>query len=198
MQRQMESFIGKVLHQSERWFHSNISREEAERRLQRCGCVNGLYLVRERKSPPGTYAMGLCCNGAVVHYLFDADSHGQLSIQSGPKFDNLMLALDHYCQTNDGLLYTLTEPCDVSLFEERRKTLPRPDFGFPGRPASRSFSEEASGPVVGSPPKCKKLKRKFLEREYVVRGGLRIFFRMGCIFKKGEQSHPREGCNLLE
>jgi hypothetical protein len=153
MLRQMESFIGKVLHQSEPWFHGNISREEAERRLQRCGCVNGLYLIRERRAPPGTYAMGLCYNGGVVHYLFDSDSHGQLSIQCGPKFDNLMLAVDHYCQTNDGLLYTLAEPCDIQLFEERRKTLPRPEFGFSGRPASRSFNEDGPGAVAGSPPK---------------------------------------------
>ncbi|KXJ04914.1 Tyrosine-protein kinase SYK, partial [Exaiptasia diaphana] len=146
MQRQMESFIGKVLHQSELWFHGNISREEAERRLQRCGCTNGLFLIRERKAPPGTFAMGLCYNGSVVHYLFDVDATGQLSIQSGPKFENLMLAIDHYTLHNDGLLYNLKEPCDASLFESRRRTLPRPEFQFPGRPASRSFGENDTTP----------------------------------------------------
>lgn len=141
MQRQMESFIGKVLHQSEEWFHCNISRDEAERRLQRCGCNNGMFLIRERKSPPGTFAMGLCHNGAVVHYLVDSDSSGQLSIQSGPKFENLMLLVDHYSMHNDGLLHNLKYPCDVSLFEGKRNTLPHTEFPFAGRPVARSFGE---------------------------------------------------------
>ncbi|XP_020913434.1 tyrosine-protein kinase SYK [Exaiptasia diaphana] len=141
MQRQMESFIGKVLHQSELWFHGNISREEAERRLQRCGCTNGLFLIREKKAM-GTFAMGLCYNGSVVHYLFDVDATGQLSIQTGPKFENLMLAIDHYTFYNDGLLYNLKEPCDASLFESR----PCQEFQSPGRPASRSFGENDTTP----------------------------------------------------
>ncbi|KXJ16713.1 Tyrosine-protein kinase SYK [Exaiptasia diaphana] len=57
-----------------------------------------------------------------------------------------MLAIDHYTLHNDGLLYNLKEPCDASLFESRRRTLPRPEFQFPGRPASRSFGENDTTP----------------------------------------------------
>ena len=141
-----------MMHAKQCWFHGLISREESERRLHSFGTVEGMYLVRERQNPSGSFALGLCHDRTVVHYLFDSDPQGRLSIKSGPKFDNLMLAIDHYSQREDGLLCLLKDPCNVELFEEKRRTLGRvsqsldlPDFTKstiqpPGRPSSRSFS----------------------------------------------------------
>ena len=81
-----------------------------------------MYLIRERREPAGTFALGLAYDRSVVHYLFDVDSSGRLSIKAGPKFDNLMLAVDHYSLRDDGLLCRLGEPCHVEKFEGRRRT----------------------------------------------------------------------------
>ena len=152
LKAKIESAIGSMMHANQSWFHGLISREEAERRLHACGFIQGMYLVRERQNPPGSFALGLCHDRSVVHYLFDSDPQGRLSIKSGPKFDNLMLAVDHYSQREDGLLCLLRDPCNVELFEERRRTLGRgsqsldlPDFAKSAtqvavRPASKSFT----------------------------------------------------------
>ena len=154
MRAKLESAIGSVLHKNQPWFHSGISREEAERRLSSMGCQEGMYLIREKE--PG-FALGLCHEGAVAHYLFDVDEVGRLSIKSGPKFDNLMLAVDHYSQREDGLLCKLSDPCKVELFGSRTRTLSRGsrslDLPEPpltaGRTASRSFNDSDS--FAGNP-----------------------------------------------
>lgn len=152
MRAKLESAIGSVLHKNQLWFHSGISREEAERRLQVLGCQDGMFLIREKD--PG-FVLGLAHEGSVVHYLFDVDPQGRLSIKSGPKFDNLMLAVDHYSLREDGLLCKLREPCNAELFDGRRRT---PSVGArpPGlfdqeqrRPPSGSFAE--SRPFSGNP-----------------------------------------------
>lgn len=119
MRAKLESAIGSVMHKSQPWFHNDISREEAERRLQVMGLQDGMFLIREKD--PG-FVLGLAHESAVVHYLFDVDAVGKLSIKSGPKFDNLMLAVDHYTQREDGLLCKLREPCNAELFDGRRRT----------------------------------------------------------------------------
>lgn len=119
MRAKLESAIGSVMHKSQPWFHNDISREEAERRLQVMGLQEGMFLIREKD--PG-FVLGLAHESTVVHYLFDVDAVGKLSIKSGPKFDNLMLAVDHYTQREDGLLCKLREPCNAELFDGRRRT----------------------------------------------------------------------------
>ncbi|KAK3747566.1 hypothetical protein QZH41_015791 [Actinostola sp. cb2023] len=68
-----------------------------------------------------------------------------------------MLAVDHYTMFNDGLLYTLHEPCDIALFEGKRKTLPRPEFPFPGRQINEDNQPPRSptgmGAVGGTGPR---------------------------------------------
>lgn len=152
MRAKLESAIGSVLHKNQLWFHGGISRDEAERRLQVLGCQDGMFLIREKD--PG-FVLGLVHEGSVVHYLFDVDAQGRLSIKSGPKFDNLMLAVDHYTLREDGLLCKLRDPCNAELFDGRRRT---PSVGTrpPGlfdqserRPPSRSFSE--GNPFASNP-----------------------------------------------
>ena len=156
MRAKLESAIGSVLHKNQIWFHGVISREEAERRLATLGCQNGMFLIRERD--PG-YVLGLCYEGSVVHYLFDIDQQERLSIKSGPKFDNLMLAVDHYSQREDGLLCKLSEPCSMELFETGRRISmgarppsvsdQEPRIVTGNRPPSRSFND--SSPFAGNP-----------------------------------------------
>ena len=43
---------------------------------------------------------------------------GQLSIENGRKFENLLQVVDHYSRTPDGLLCSLGDVCPVELFEE--------------------------------------------------------------------------------
>ena len=156
MRAKLESAIGSVLHKNQIWFHTGISREEAERRLNVLGCQNGMFLIREKD--PG-FVLGLCHEGSVVHYLFDIDQQGRLSIKSGPKFDNLMLAVDHYSQREDGLLCKLREACNVELFEgklRRTSVGTRPHSvsdqdqrTATNRPPSSSFNE--TNPFAGNP-----------------------------------------------
>ena len=41
---------------------------------------------------------------------------GQLSIENGRKFENLLQVVDHYSRTPDGLLRALGEVCPVNIF----------------------------------------------------------------------------------
>ncbi len=52
----------------------------------------------------------------VYHYLLDMNSLGQLSIQNGRNFENLLQVVDHYSRTPDGLLRSLGEVCPVNMF----------------------------------------------------------------------------------
>lgn len=152
MRAKLESAIGSVLHKNQIWFHGGIPREEAERRLQVLGCQDGMFLIREKDQG---FVLGLSYEGSVVHYLFDVDAQGRLSIKSGPKFDNLMLAVDHYTLREDGLLCKLREPCNAEKFDGRRRT---PSVGTrpvglfdhnQGRPHSQSFTD--GNPFAGNP-----------------------------------------------
>ena len=46
------------------------------------------------------------------------DTLGQLSIENGRKFENLLQVVDHYSRTPDGLLRSLGDVCPVSNFSD--------------------------------------------------------------------------------
>ena len=48
------------------------------------------------------------------------NSLGQLSIENGRKFENLLQVVDHYSRTPDGLLRALGEVCPVNIESESR------------------------------------------------------------------------------
>ena len=56
---------------------------------------------------------------------------GQLSIENGRKFENLLQVVDHYSRTPDGLLSALGDFCPVALFEDTQegRTHPRVRHG---------------------------------------------------------------------
>ena len=116
-----EQLVGGILHRKQEWFHGAISREESEHRIRHFGLVDGLFLVRER-TQVNSFALCVVFNHQIYHYLLDMNSLGQLSIENGKKFENLLQVVDHYSRTPDGLLCCLGNYCPVALFEENRRT----------------------------------------------------------------------------
>lgn len=78
---------------------------------------DGLFLVRER-TQVNSFALCVVFRAEVYHYLLDMNSLGQLSIENGRKFENLLQVVDHYSRTPDGLLCALQDVCPVTVFEE--------------------------------------------------------------------------------
>ena len=115
-----EQLVGGILHRRQLWFHGPISREESERRIRNYGLKDGLFLVRER-TQVNSFALCLAFRGEIYHYLLDMNTLGQLSIENGRKFENLLQVVDHYSRTPDGLLCSLQDMCPVSMFVEQGK-----------------------------------------------------------------------------
>ena len=107
-----EQLVGGILHRKQQWFHGSIGRDESEQRLRSFGLKNGLFLVRER-TEVNSFALCLAYKNEVYHYLLEMNLLGQLSIENGRKFENLLQVVDHYSRTADGLLCALGDVCPV-------------------------------------------------------------------------------------
>ena len=125
-----EQLVGGILHRKQQWFHGPISRDESERRMRVFGFRDGLFLVRER-TQVNSFALCLVYQLQIYHYLLDMNPLGQLSIENGRKFENLLQVVDHYSRTPDGLLSALGDFCPVALFEDTQegRTHPRVRHG---------------------------------------------------------------------
>lgn len=111
-----EQLVGGILHRKQLWFHGAISREESEQRMKAFGLRDGLFLVRER-TEVNSFALCVAVKNEIYHYLLEMNTLGQLSIENGRKFENLLQVVDHYSRTPDGLLCTLVDVCAVTRFE---------------------------------------------------------------------------------
>ena len=122
--------MGGILHRKQVWFHGPIGRDESEHRMKVYGIRDGLFLVRER-TQVNSFALCVCYQNIIYHYLLDMNQLGQLSIENGRKFENLLQMVDHYSRTPDGLLCPLGDPCPVKMFEDgsKVKTQPRVRHG---------------------------------------------------------------------
>lgn len=109
--------MGGILHRKQLWFHGPISRDESEYRIRNYGVRDGLFLVRER-TQVNSFALCVSFRSEVYHYLLDMNTLGQLSIENGRKFENLLQVVDHYSRTPDGLLCALDDVCPVTVFED--------------------------------------------------------------------------------
>ena len=118
MQIKLEQLLGQILLPRQEWFHGQISRQEGERRLKAYANNNndGLFLVRERinVNNVGSYAISVVFKEQIHHYIIDVDAMGQLSINNGVHFQNLVQVVDHYSRVSDGLLVELGDPCKVN------------------------------------------------------------------------------------
>ena len=123
-----EQLIGGILHQKQEWFHGALDREESIERLETYSRLgghdsnsnNGLFLVRERVQA-NSFALCVFFHLTVYHYKLDMNKLGQLSIENGQRFENLLQVVDHYSRTADGLLCKLEDPCPVSYFRDSEK-----------------------------------------------------------------------------
>nr|XP_026654574.1 tyrosine-protein kinase ZAP-70 [Zonotrichia albicollis] len=85
---QVEKLVATTAHERMPWYHGNISREEAERRLYSGAQPDGKFLLREKKENRA-YALSLVYGKTVYHYRVDHDKSGKYSIPEGTKFDTL-------------------------------------------------------------------------------------------------------------
>ncbi|KAB0401346.1 hypothetical protein E2I00_005004, partial [Balaenoptera physalus] len=85
---QVEKLIATTAHERMPWYHSSLTREEAERKLYSGSQTDGKFLLRPRKEQ-GTYALSLIYGKTVYHYLISQDKAGKYCIPEGTKFDTL-------------------------------------------------------------------------------------------------------------
>ncbi|XP_045177469.2 uncharacterized protein LOC123537756 [Mercenaria mercenaria] len=108
------------------WFHGCLEREEAERMLNKT-CRDGTFLVRERLTKPGTYALSVWCPDQVVHVPLVFD-HGQFTTGADPmlpKFSSLLDLVEHYKQ--ETRFWTAKDECVRILFPLTRKETSLPE-----------------------------------------------------------------------
>ncbi|KFO70276.1 Tyrosine-protein kinase ZAP-70, partial [Cuculus canorus] len=107
---QVEKLIATTAHERMPWYHGNIARDEAERRLYSGAQPDGKFLLRERKEN-GAYALSLIYGKTVYHYRVDQDKSGKYSIPEGTKFDTLWQLVEYLKLKPDGLIFYLRETC---------------------------------------------------------------------------------------
>ncbi|KAG8454740.1 hypothetical protein GDO86_001094 [Hymenochirus boettgeri] len=107
---QVEKLIATTAHERMQWYHGNIAREEAERKLYSGAQPDGKYLMRERKES-GTYALSVIYGKTVYHYRIDHDKSGKYSIPEGTKFDTLWQLVEYLKIKSDGMITVLKEAC---------------------------------------------------------------------------------------
>ncbi|XP_046339627.1 tyrosine-protein kinase SYK-like [Haliotis rufescens] len=108
MRDSLIKMVAKDLHLKMPWYHQRISREEAEVRLLKDGHMDGKFLVRERDDHK-SYALTLSSKVCPKHYFININAE-KLSIEDGPKFECLIMLIDHYHNKQDGLACKLTRP----------------------------------------------------------------------------------------
>lgn len=155
--------VAKDLHQQQPWFHGKIDRNESEKRLKNSKHKDGKFLVRQREDKK-TFAVCISYQNETRHYLIDKDENNKFGIQDGPKFDCIMMLIDHYHNKQDGLLCKLTEPCprpgfSVKLLEKYEKcNVANLDYFTIKSRAIRSDS--INGAVGTSPPPLPSIEKR--------------------------------------
>uniref|UniRef100_A0A8C5TR74 Tyrosine-protein kinase n=1 Tax=Malurus cyaneus samueli TaxID=2593467 RepID=A0A8C5TR74_9PASS len=105
---QVEKLVATTAHERMPWYHGNISREEAERRLYSGAQPDGKFLEKKENR---AYALSLVYGKTVYHYRVDHDKSGKYSIPEGTKFDTLWQLVEYLKLKPDGLIFYLREAC---------------------------------------------------------------------------------------
>ncbi|KAL5021706.1 hypothetical protein ScPMuIL_000861 [Solemya velum] len=113
------TMVSKQLHEKQPWYHGKIGREEAEKRLQKSGHSNGKFIIRLRDDKK-TFALSLSHNNQTRHYIVEKQGDGKLAIQDGPKFECVIMLVDHYHNKQDGLLCKLSTPCCCPGYDKKK------------------------------------------------------------------------------
>ncbi|KAF7648993.1 hypothetical protein LDENG_00149160 [Lucifuga dentata] len=100
-----------ALHLAQPWFHSKMSRDEAQRLITQQGLVDGVFLLRDSQSNPKTFVLSLCHMQRIKHFqILPVDDAGELyySLDDGhTRFTDLIQLVEFY-QLNRGVL-----PCKL-------------------------------------------------------------------------------------
>ncbi|XP_018557843.1 growth factor receptor-bound protein 14 isoform X2 [Lates calcarifer] len=100
-----------ALHLAQPWFHSKLSRDEAQRLITQQGLIDGVFLLRDSQSNPKTFVLSLCHMQKVKHFqILPVDDEGEFlySLDDGhTQFTDLIQLVEFY-QVNRGVL-----PCKL-------------------------------------------------------------------------------------
>ena len=94
-----------------RWFHGRLAREEAYRLLIESGKQDGLFLVRESSTVPGSFVLSLWSDNTAYHYQIRHHGHCRFSIDEGPLFAGLDTLVNYYRDQAGGLSTKLHRCC---------------------------------------------------------------------------------------
>uniref|UniRef100_A0A8C5TWV7 Zeta chain of T cell receptor associated protein kinase 70 n=1 Tax=Malurus cyaneus samueli TaxID=2593467 RepID=A0A8C5TWV7_9PASS len=112
---QVEKLVATTAHERMPWYHGNISREEAERRLYSGAQPDGKFLEKKENR---AYALSLVYGKTVYHYRVDHDKSGKYSIPEGTKFDTLWQVPTHFLLFLVPLSFSLDFPTpELNFFQ---------------------------------------------------------------------------------
>ncbi|KAL4236866.1 hypothetical protein ACF0H5_005251 [Mactra antiquata] len=143
--------VAKNLHTKQPWYHGKINRTESENRIKKAGHKDGKFLVRQRDDKK-TFAVCISFKQETRHYLIDKDGNNKFGIQDGPKFDCVMMLIDHYHNKQDGLLCKLTEPCPSPGFDVAQLDRYMSCNCYPEYFSIQNVQRRPSRPTVPAPP----------------------------------------------
>ncbi|XP_071452038.1 growth factor receptor-bound protein 14-like [Hetaerina americana] len=147
--------IESGIHITQPWFHSGMAREQATQLVSRHGTVDGVFLVRESRSTPGSFVLTFKYRGKVSHYQIqpvvdpvrDAVCY---SLDSGTtKFYDLLQLVEFY-QLNAGCLptrlthYVVLSPGPI-VSHSRMGSAPSSESSGGLTPQSRSVGDARRG-----------------------------------------------------
>jgi len=98
-------------YEAEDWYHGDIKRSEAEKKLMMRGLAPGTFLIRRAESAPGNFSLSVRDNETVKHYRIRKLDTGGYFITSRAPFPTLHELVKHYEKDSDGLVCRLTIPC---------------------------------------------------------------------------------------
>lgn len=100
-----------AIHVAQPWFHSKLSRDEAQKLITQQGLIDGVFLVRDSQSNPRTFVLSLCHTQKIKHFqIVPVEDNGELfySLDDGhTRFTDLLQLVEFY-QLNRGVL-----PCKL-------------------------------------------------------------------------------------
>ncbi|XP_012283848.1 tyrosine-protein kinase shark [Orussus abietinus] len=94
------------------WYHGKLSRDAAEKLLQKESKEDGTFLVRESSTSSGDFVLSVSHEGEVVHYQIR--KHGEdafFSIDDETTIHGLDTLIEYYQEGNHGLETKLRTPC---------------------------------------------------------------------------------------
>ncbi len=104
--------LSSSLHVTQPWYHGNLTRVDAVNIISEQGLVDGVFLVRESHSKPGTYVLSLAHNHKVKHcqvHKVEVDGLWYFSLDGGnTKFSDLIQLVEFYQINANGLPCCLT------------------------------------------------------------------------------------------